>query len=76
MDCDPSEPSDKKKGAKELITSYYFQLTKGCGRQSCDNPHCASSGQLSASLSPDQAAARAIQCVRVSSIVISPQFNH
>jgi len=27
---------------KKLIQLYFFQLTKGCGRKNCTNPHCCS----------------------------------
>jgi len=65
MDCDPgpSEPSDKRKAAQNLIERYYYQLTQGCGKQNCDNQHCASSGQFSRPLTPDEAAVRSLQCL-------------
>ena len=45
-----------------LIERYYKQLTEGCGRSSCDNADCASSGHR---LSPNEAAARSLQCLSV-----------
>lgn len=43
-----------------MIERYYFQLTDGCGNQSCKNENCASC-QKAPKLDPDEAAARAIQ---------------
>ena len=66
MECDPPAESsaDKKRSVQILIERYYHQLTRGCGRSVCDNPRCASSGQLQA-LSPNEAAALSIQCLTV-----------
>lgn len=50
----------KRAVAKKLIEQYFYQLSNGCGNPTCGNRHCASSGQVS-TLSPNQAAARAIQ---------------
>lgn len=50
----------KRAVAKKLIEQYFYQLSNGCGNPSCSNSNCASSGQV-ASLTPNQAAARAIQ---------------
>ncbi|CAH1954635.1 unnamed protein product [Acanthoscelides obtectus] len=50
----------KRAAAKKLIERYFYQLTDGCGNPSCDNKYCASSGTLKP-LSPDEAAAQAIQ---------------
>lgn len=50
----------KKIAARKLIERYYFQLTDGCGNQSCKNENCASC-QKAPKLDPDEAAARAIQ---------------
>ena len=55
----------RKAAAGQLIEKYYYQLTQGCGKKNCDNPHCASSAQSPPHLSPNEAAARAIQCVKV-----------
>ena len=68
MEVDPqpeAEPAsgDKRSLAKRLIERYYKQLTEGCGRQSCDNPDCASSSL--SKLAPNEAAARSIQCLSV-----------
>ena len=68
MEVDPqpeAEPAsgDKRGLVKRLIERYYKQLTEGCGRQSCDNPDCASSGL--SKLAPNEAAARSIQCLSV-----------
>jgi len=66
MEVDPPAPapeeatnkSNQQKSAETLIKKYYFQITKGCGRVNCGNPHCASSA---APLSPNEAAVRALQ---------------
>lgn len=50
----------KRIAARKLIERYYFQLTDGCGNQSCRNENCASC-QRAPKLDPDEAAARAIQ---------------
>lgn len=52
-----SEMQDKRLAAKQLIKQYYFQLTKGCGNENCDNEHCASSPKFK-SMTPDDAAAK------------------
>lgn len=52
--------SRKRNAAKRLIERYYFQLTDGCGNQSCKNENCASC-QKAPKLDADQAAARAIK---------------
>ncbi|CAG0922014.1 unnamed protein product [Notodromas monacha] len=69
MDSDIQEkPADvaKQRAQKkfsELIQKFYHQLTKGCGRSSCDNPDCFSAGRMSP-LTPDQAAVRAVDLLR------------
>ncbi|CAG5075006.1 Similar to Ube3a: Ubiquitin-protein ligase E3A (Mus musculus) [Cotesia congregata] len=50
----------KRAAAKMLIERYFYQLTDGCGNSQCDNQHCASSGKVT-NLTPNQAAAQAIQ---------------
>jgi len=50
--------SSQQKSAETLIKKYYFQITKGCGKVNCGNPHCAST---TAPLSPNEAAVRALQ---------------
>lgn len=50
----------KRAIAKKLIERYFYQLSDGCGKTNCANKNCASSGSVEA-LSPNQAAARAIQ---------------
>ncbi|XP_072390654.1 ubiquitin-protein ligase E3A [Diabrotica undecimpunctata] len=50
----------KRAAAKKLIERYFYQLTDGCGNPHCDNRYCASSGEMNP-LTPDQAAAQAIQ---------------
>lgn len=50
----------KRAHAKQLIERYFYQLSTGCGSPQCANKNCASSGQFEA-LTPNQAAARAIQ---------------
>ena len=66
MECDQSETTetgDKRKTIQKLIERYYHQLTQGCGSNSCSNQNCASSGLM---LSPNDAAARSLQCLTVS----------
>ncbi|KAJ6648241.1 Ubiquitin-protein ligase E3A [Pseudolycoriella hygida] len=56
-----SESDEMKRAiAKKLIERYFYQLSDGCGKPNCSNKNCASSGSVEA-LSPNQAAARAIQ---------------
>ncbi|XP_042898021.1 ubiquitin-protein ligase E3A [Parasteatoda tepidariorum] len=55
-----AEATRKRTAARKLIERYYFQLTDGCGNQSCANENCASC-QKAPKLEPDEAAARAIQ---------------
>lgn len=55
-----AEANRKRTAARKLIERYYFQLTDGCGNQSCKNENCASC-QKAPKLDPDEAAARAIQ---------------
>lgn len=50
----------KRAHAKQLIERYFYQLSSGCGNKNCTNKNCASSGQFE-KLTPNQAAARAIQ---------------
>lgn len=50
----------KRAAAKKLIERYFYQLLEGCGNMDCNNKHCASSGEVR-NLTPDQAAARALQ---------------
>ncbi|XP_012279942.1 ubiquitin-protein ligase E3A isoform X2 [Orussus abietinus] len=50
----------KRAAVKKLIERYFYQLTDGCGNPWCDNQNCASSGKVT-NLTPDQAAAQAIQ---------------
>ncbi|GAB6033283.1 Putative E3 ubiquitin-protein ligase HTD2 [Chamberlinius hualienensis] len=50
----------KRAAAKQLIERYYYQVTSGCGRESCTNEFCASSGKMR-STSANQAAATALQ---------------
>ena len=61
-----SDSEQRRAAAGQLIEKYYYQLTVGCGRTNCDNKDCASSPLSPSSLSPNEAAARAIQCVKVS----------
>lgn len=44
---DAREDEMKRATAKSLIERYFYQLTDGCGNPTCDNKHCASSGQVS-----------------------------
>jgi hypothetical protein len=57
-----TEESDemKRSAAKKLIERYFYQLIDGCGNAKCNNKYCASSGEVD-KLTPNQAAARAIQ---------------
>lgn len=56
----------KRAHAKQLIERYFYQLSTGCGNPHCTNKNCASSHQFETltagqPLTPNQAAARAIQ---------------
>eukprot|EP00092_Neocalanus_flemingeri_P033596 GFUD01036523.1.p1 GENE.GFUD01036523.1~~GFUD01036523.1.p1 ORF type:complete len:884 (-),score=250.21 GFUD01036523.1:199-2850(-) len=71
MECDPSDTpedaqsgSNMRKSAQKLIERYYFQLSQGCGNH-CDNPECLSSGKITQPLAPNEAAARALHCLKV-----------
>lgn len=50
----------KRAAAKKLIERYFYQLLEGCGNPTCTNKNCSSSGEVE-NLTPNQAAARAIQ---------------
>ncbi|XP_055378771.1 ubiquitin-protein ligase E3A [Condylostylus longicornis] len=50
----------KRAAARKLIERYFYQLLHGCGNSNCKNKYCASSGEIE-ELTPNQAAARAIQ---------------
>lgn len=54
----------KRAHAKQLIERYFYQLSNGCGNESCANENCASSGIME-SLTPNQAAARALQLYKI-----------
>lgn len=58
VNCESDEM--KRAIAKKLIERYFYQLSDGCGNPKCGNKNCASSGGVE-TLSPNQAAARAIQ---------------
>jgi len=68
MECDVPEETqsgtDKRKSAKKLIEQYYHQLTLGCGKNNCDNLNCASSGSFATPLTPNEAAAKALECLK------------
>lgn len=53
--------NNKQHQAKKLIEKYFFQITVGCGNADCQNKYCLSSGHLEKSLTPNQAAVKAIQ---------------
>lgn len=36
----------KRTAARKLIERYFYQLTDGCGNPTCENEHCASSGNV------------------------------
>ena len=63
MECDTPEEAQRK-SVQRLIERYYYQLTQGCGRH-CDNPLCFSSGAITSPLAPNEAAAKALQCLKV-----------
>ncbi|CAG0881653.1 unnamed protein product [Cyprideis torosa] len=50
------------------IESFFYQLLNGCGRASCSNPDCRSSG-MTGEMSPNDAALRAVQCVKLGAIL-------
>ncbi|GAB0091217.1 Ubiquitin-protein ligase E3A [Sergentomyia squamirostris] len=54
------EEEMKRSAVKKRIERYFYQLLEGCGNATCGNRFCASSGKVPA-LTPDQAAARALQ---------------
>lgn len=56
----PDTGDMKRTNAKKLIERYFYQLSDGCGNPDCVNRYCASSGAVR-NLTPNQAAARAIQ---------------
>jgi len=62
MECDTPEEAQRK-SVQRLIERYYYQLTQGCGRH-CDNPLCFSSGAITSPLAPNEAAAKALQCLK------------
>jgi len=62
MECDTPEEAQRK-SVQRLIERYYYQLTQGCGRR-CDNPLCFSSGAITSPLAPNEAAAKALQCLK------------
>lgn len=51
----------KRAHAKQLIEQYFYMLSNGCGDNHCKNINCASSGNIINKLTPNEAAARAIQ---------------
>lgn len=62
MDSKAQNSKDKQKQeAKKAIEKYFHQLTVGCGSNECTNPYCQSSGLVDRSLTPNQAAIKAIQ---------------
>lgn len=58
---DSNVRNNKQTQAKKLIEKYFFQITVGCGNTDCQNNYCHSSGHLEKSLTPNQAAVKAIQ---------------
>jgi len=78
MECDTPEDgqsgSEKRKlAAQKLIERYYYQLTVGCGDSGCDNPDCKSSGNIKTNLQPNEAAAKALGCLKVHARLCTPQ---
>ena len=75
MECDPPEDDQtgaekRKLAAQKLIERYYYQLTVGCGATGCDNPDCKSSGNIKTNLQPNEAAARALGCLKVTELLV------
>lgn len=58
---DTNVQKNKQIQAKKLIEKYFYQLTSGCSNEKCGNKNCFSSGLLDKSLTPNQAAIKAIQ---------------
>lgn len=56
-----SKQQKKQQEAKKIIEKYFHQLTVGCGTIDCKNQYCLSSGLVDRSLTPNQAAVKAIQ---------------
>ena len=59
MNTEAEQSSAKRAAAKLLIERYYFQLTKGCGNEDCNNEHCASNKKVH-NMAPDEAAAQVL----------------
>ncbi|XP_072352821.1 ubiquitin-protein ligase E3A-like isoform X1 [Scyliorhinus torazame] len=59
----PASLKRKREVAKELIESYYCQLTQGCGNELCVNENCASCPGFK-QLDNNRAAARALELYR------------
>uniref|UniRef100_UPI00398E40C3 ubiquitin-protein ligase E3A-like isoform X2 n=1 Tax=Pristiophorus japonicus TaxID=55135 RepID=UPI00398E40C3 len=59
----PATLKRKREAAKQLIESYYCQLTKGCGNEFCANENCASCPGFK-QLDNNRAAARALELYR------------
>lgn len=57
---DSSVRNSKQNQAKKLIEKYFFQVTTGCGDKNCKNEYCLSSGIIEKTLTPNQAAVKAI----------------
>lgn len=62
----------KRAAAKKLIERYFYQLLDGCGNPKCNNKFCASSGEVE-EMTPNQAAARAIQLFSQDAKLCDPQ---
>lgn len=65
----------KRTNAKKLIERYFYQLSDGCGNPNCGNRYCASSGAIK-NLTPNQAAARAIQLFSEDAQLCDVQQQH
>lgn len=65
----------KRTNAKKLIERYFYQLSNGCGNPNCANRYCASSGAIK-NLTPNQAAARALQLFSIAAQLCDVQQQH
>ncbi|RNA22112.1 ubiquitin- ligase E3A isoform X1 [Brachionus plicatilis] len=66
--------SNQKEKAKEIIEKFFHQVTKGCGRQGCTNPNCASNPNFEP-VQNNQAAVLAIQLAQNKAPLCDPMSS-